>query len=208
VAFGLGAPVPSEHEVFFVDRRESAARTEESVALIKRLWTEDGVTQEGRFFPVRDLTVRPRPVQQPHPDVWFGGHSAPALRRVGRLGEGWLPSFVTPNEYKAKADVVREVAEETGREIDEEHFGALLAYVPEGGMSAARPIVEAFAARRPGVPAEEVIALEGHRSLVERLEAFVDQGASKFVVVPLVSPQNWRAELAELRERVAVPLEN
>ena len=142
VAFGLGAPVPSEHEFFFVDRTEAAPRTEEAVALIKRLWTEDAVTHEGRFFPVRQLTLRPRPVQQPHPDVWFGGHSVAALRRTGRLGDGWLPSFVTPQEYKEKADVVRETAADAGREIDEEHFGALVAYVPEGALEKARPIME------------------------------------------------------------------
>jgi probable F420-dependent oxidoreductase len=208
VAFGLGTPIPSEHEVFFVDRRERAARTDEAVALIKRLWTEDRVTHDGRFYPVGDLTLRPRPVQQPHPDVWFGGHSAPALRRTGRLGDGWLPSFVTPGEYKAKADIVREAAATAGREIDEEHFGALVAYVPVGAAAAAEPIVKPFSARRPDVSPEDVIALDGHRGLRERLEAFVDQGASKFVVVPLVAPQDWRAELAELRAAVAIPLES
>jgi probable F420-dependent oxidoreductase len=207
VAFGLGAPIPSEHELFFVDRRERAARTDEAVALMKRLWTEDRVTHDGPFFPVRDLTLRPRPAQQPHPDVWFGGHSEPALRRTGRLGDGWLPSFVAPAEYKRKADVVREHAAMAGREIDEEHFGALVAYVPEGMLETARPILELFSQRRPDVPAEEVIVIDGHRALRERLEAFTDQGASKFVVVPLVGPEDWRGELGALRERVAIPLE-
>src|SRR2546423_898971 len=119
VAVGLGAPVPSEHEVFGVDRKEAAARTEEAVALMKRLWTEERVTHDGPFHPVRELSLRPRPSQQPHPDVWFGGHSSAALRRTGRLGDGWLPSFVAPDEYKQKADVVRETAGSVGRGIDE-----------------------------------------------------------------------------------------
>ena len=151
-----------------------------------------------RFYPVRELTLRPRPVQRPHPDVWFGGHSRAALGRTGRLGDGWLPSFVTPVEYKAKADVVREVAAEHERDIDEEHFGALVAYVPEGQAAAAKPIVELFAARRPNVPPEEIIAADGRAKLRARLEAFVEQGASKFVVVPLVAPADWRRELREL----------
>ncbi|MFN2543443.1 MAG: LLM class flavin-dependent oxidoreductase [Actinomycetota bacterium] len=208
VAFGLGAPSPSEHELFMVPRGERAARTDEAVALIKRLWTEDTVTHEGPFFPVRGLTLRPKPVQQPHPDVWFGGHSQPALRRTGRLGDGWLPSFVTPEEYKAKADVVREAASDHGREFDEEHFGALVGYVPEGAEQQAGPIVEAFASRRPDVAAEDVIVMDGHRGLDERLEEFIHQGASKFVVVPLVPPGDWRTELATLRRAVAEPMEN
>jgi probable F420-dependent oxidoreductase len=207
VAVGLGAQVPSEHEVFGVDRSEAAARTEEAVALMKRLWTEDHVTSEGRFYPVRDLGLRPKPMQQPHPDVWFGGHSTAALRRTGRLGDGWLPSFVTPEEYKAKADLVRTVAAEAGREVDEEHFGALLAYVPERAARDPQPIIDAFAARRPKVPAAEVIVTRGRGQLRERLDAFLEQGASKFVVVPLVAPVDWRAELSDLREGVAAPLE-
>jgi probable F420-dependent oxidoreductase len=208
VAVGLGAPVPSEHEVFGIDRKEAAGRTEEAVALIKRLWTEDRVTHDGPFFPVRDLTLRPHPAQQPHPDVWFGGHSAAALRRTGRLGDGWLPSFVAPSEYKAKADAVREAAADAGRRLDDEHFGALLAYVPEQAAADPQPIVDLFAARRPSVDPRDVIVMGGPTALRSRLEEFIEQGASKFVVVPLVAPQQWDEELATLRERVAVPLEN
>jgi probable F420-dependent oxidoreductase len=208
VAFGLGVRIPSEHNAFLVDPSEAAARTDEAVALIRRLWTEDGVTHDGPFYPVRDVTLRPRPVQQPHPDVWFGGHSHAAARRVGRLGDGWLPSFIAPGEYKSRADLVREVAAEAGREIDEEHFGALVAYVPVEAAADPGPIVDAFAARRPGLSPEEIIAMDGHRDLRARLEAFVEQGASKFVVVPLVPPVDWAAELSELRTAVASPLES
>lgn len=207
VAFGLGAPIPSEHELFGVRRDERAGRTDEAVALIKRLWTEDDVVSDGPFYPVHGLTLRPRPAQRPHPDVWFGGHSAPALRRTGRLGDGWLPSFVTPEEYKPKADAVREAAAQAGREIDEEHFGALVAYVPEDADGDASSIVAAFRARRPDVAAEDVMVLEGRRALRERLERFIDHGASKFVVVPLIPPRAWETELAELRDDVAIPLE-
>ena len=70
------------------------------------------------------------------------------------------------------------------------------------------PIVEAFAARRPGIDPREVMALGGHEELRERLEAFVDVGASKFVVAPIVAPTDWERELAELREHTVVPIES
>ena len=206
VALGLGAAVPGVSQP--MDRAEAAARTDEAVALIKRLWTEDHVTHAGPFYPVHDLSLRPRPVQRPHPDVWFGGHSRAAARRVGRLGDGWLPSFVTPREYRARADVARDAAAGAGREIDEEHFGVLVAYVPENAAADPGPVIDVFAARRPDVPAEEIIVMDGHDGLRRHLEVFVEQGASKFVVVPLVAPAVWRDQLQALRETVARPLES
>ena len=129
--FGLGSPLPSEHEIFDVNPKERGKRTDEATQLMVKLWTEDDVTFEGRFFKVRNFTLRPKPVQQPHPDVWFGGHSEAACKRVGRVGTGWLPSFVAPSEYKAKVDLIKEEAARNGREIEEDHYGALVPYVPD-----------------------------------------------------------------------------
>lgn len=200
-AFGLGTDVIS------VEPAERALRAEEGVTLIKRLWTETNVTHEGRYFQVRDLTLHPRPIQQPHPDVWFGGHSQPALRRVARLGEGWLPSFVTAAEYRDKADNIRRLASEAGREIDNEHYGALVPYIAEDS-AVSDAVLSAVASRRPQVDPHDVMVTEGLKGLRLRLEAFIEQGASKFVVVPALPPADWRDELALLREEVAVPLEN
>lgn len=206
VGVGLGAPSPSEHDAFMVDRAEAGERAVEALSLIKRLWTEERVTHKGRFFAVKDLGILPKPVQKPHPDVWFGGHSRAALKRVGALGDGWLPSFITVAEYKAKADVIRRVAGEAGREVDEEHYGALVAYVPNAGGFDPAPVLSAVAARRPGVAPQDVVVTDGR--LRERLEDFIEQGASKFVVVPVVPPPDWEAELARIRRDIAGTLEN
>jgi probable F420-dependent oxidoreductase len=206
-AFGLGVDAGADRKALGVPRAEAAARTDEAVELIRLLWSGERVTFEGRFFTVTDIAVGPRPVQRPHPDVWFGGTSAPALRRAGRLGDGWLPSFVTSSEYKALADVIRQVADEEGRKIDEEHFGALIPYLPTG-TAPAEPILEAIAARRPGVDPKEMIVTGDLDALTARLEAFTSQGASKFVVTPIVRPADWSDELNRLREDVARPLEN
>jgi probable F420-dependent oxidoreductase len=207
VAFGLGAPAGGQREASFVDRSEAAARTEEAVALIRRLWTEDGVTQEGGFYPVRDLTLGPRPVQRPHPDVWFGGHSSAALDRTGRLGDGWLPAFVVPEEYESRADVIRTAAARAHRVIDDEHYGALVPYVPLVPAVDPEPALSAIARRRPGVPPQEIVVPGRDGALRDRLDEFIERGASKFVVVPVVPPANWPQEVTTLRESVARPLE-
>jgi probable F420-dependent oxidoreductase len=207
-AFGLGVDGRAERQVFGTERTEAAGRTEEAVRLIRLLWTEEKVTFRGRFFTADELTLGPRPYQTPHPDIWFGGTSAPALRRVAALCDGWLPSFVTAGEYAEKAETIRKLAIEGGREIDEEHFGALIPYLPEGAVDGAEEQLLAFvAARRPGVEPRDMVVLGDRPALMERLERFVEQGASKFVVTPILPPDDWRRELEGMRADVAAPLE-
>lgn len=206
--FGLGSPLPSEHELFGVARSERAARTDEAVQLIVRLWTEDDVTFNGRFFSVTNFTLLPKPVQQPHPDVWFGGHSEAACRRVGRLGTGWLPSFITTAEYKPKVDLIKEVAAKHNREIEEDHYGALVPYIPRGREDVAETVLSVIAARRPDVDPSEVIVPGDDDELRARLESLVTQGATKFVVLPAVPPLDWEDELQHVYDNVVRPLEN
>jgi probable F420-dependent oxidoreductase len=206
-AFGLGVEDARERRLFAVERAEAAARTEEAVALMRRLWTEEEVTHDGRYFQVRELRFQPRPVQKPHPDIWFGGFSRAALRRTAELGTGWLPSFVSPAEYRAKADAIRTLADAAGRTIDEEHFGALVPYVSERLAKDATPILAAIAARRPQSDPRELVVFESNGNLVAHLEAFIAAGASKFVLVPLVAPADWREELARLFQNVVRPTE-
>jgi probable F420-dependent oxidoreductase len=206
--FGLGSPLPSEHQIFGVERKEQAARTDEATRLIVRLWTEDDVTFTGAYYSVSNVTLRPKPVQQPHPDVWFGGHSKAACRRVGRIGTGWLPSFVAASEYKAKVEYIKEVAAENGRELEEDHYGALIAYVPPGADEAAEAILSAIAARRPDIDPRDAIVVGGDDATRARTEEFIAQGATKFVLVPAVPPQDWGDELQRLYDNVVRPLEN
>jgi probable F420-dependent oxidoreductase len=208
-AFGLGVDARGESQVFGGDRSEAAARTEEAVRLIKMLWTHDPVTFQGRFFQAEGLSIGPKPTQKPHPDVWFGGTSTPALRRVATLGEGWLPSFVTASEYAEKADTIRSLAADAGRRIDEEHFGALIPYLPAGAGAGGEEQLLAFvAARRPGVEPRDMVVLGGADELRARLEEFIAQGASKFVLTAMVPPHRWTTELERLRAEVAEPIEN
>jgi len=81
---------PEEFAAFGVPLEERGARSDEAIPLLRRLFTEERVTHQGRFWQLRDFTLHPRPVQHP-PRIWVGGWSAAALRRAARLGDGWLP---------------------------------------------------------------------------------------------------------------------
>ena len=201
-AFGLGAPDPAEHRAFGVARGERAAWFDEALPLMRRLWTEDRVSHRGERFHLDDVTIRPKPVQRPL-EVWGGGTGPRQLARVGRLCDGWLPSFCTPGQAEAGRSVVERVAAEHDRAIDPEHFGALLPYRPDGSAvpDALAAVVQA---RNPGADPDDV-APQLHR-VPEVLGRFVDVGCSKFVVVPIVEPDDWRAEIAALADLVK-PLE-
>jgi probable F420-dependent oxidoreductase len=185
-AFGLGAADAGEHRAFGVERGERAGLFDAALATVRALWAGEEV--DG----IR-LTVLP--VQQP-PDVWLGGRAPSELRRVGRVGDGWLPSFCTPDDVATGRVEIERVAAEHHRAIDDEHFGALVPYVAGGG-ELPEVVAAAVRARRPDVDPTEVIPV-GFGALRAALERFVEAGASKFVVVPVVEPPVWDDELARV----------
>jgi probable F420-dependent oxidoreductase len=197
-AFGLGAADPREHAGFGVERSARAPMFNEALTLIRRLWTEDHVTHHGDWYNVDDVTVKPKPVQSP-PEVWLGGIAPSELRRVGRMAEGWLPSFITPDEAKIGKAEVERAAAEAGREIDREHFGALIVY--SSGQALDGGFVDRIKARRPDVEISSLlpVGLDALRVLIER---FIDAGFSKFVLLP----SRAEADLTEELESVAASI--
>jgi probable F420-dependent oxidoreductase len=204
-AFGLGVADPHEQQAFGVERAERAGWFDESLAVIRACWTDERVTHHGARFHYDGLRVEPKPRQSP-PDVWLGGIAPSELRRVGRLADGWLPSFITPDDAAAGRTVIEQVAEEHGREIEDEHFGALVPYTLDGVPDAT---LAALAARRPDLEDPTVLIPSGWEALARTIERFVAAGTSKFVVVPVVEPADpgaWEAHLAEAAEAL-LPLQ-
>jgi probable F420-dependent oxidoreductase len=201
-AFGLGVADRHEQAAFGVDRGDRSAWFNEALPLVRRLWTEDHVTHDGPRFRLDDVTVLPKPVQDPL-EVWLGGAAPGELRRVGRLGDGWLPSFTTPDVAATGWKLVNEAAAEAGREIDQGHFGALVPYT-HGDLP--EPIVEIVRRRQPDADPADVVP-SGHEGLRDQLQGFIEVGASKFVPILVGEPDDWRAELEGLA-RTVLPLQN
>ena len=196
-AVGLGAPDPMEHQAFGIQREERAALFDEMLPLMRRLWTEDSVDHDGPRFHLKAASVLPKPVQQPL-DIWLGGIAPSELRRVGRLGDGWLPSFVTPDDAAEKRPAVEEAAAAAGREMDPEHWGALIIYSNNGLSDRLARVIEA---RRPGLDPSELVP-SGYDALRAQCERFVERGFSKLVVLPAFPVSDWTAELEQLAATV------
>ena len=164
------------------------------------------VTHHGTYFNYDDLRVQPKPLKG-SPDVWLGGIAPSELKRVGRLADGWLPSFVTPADAERGRIEIQRVAAEHEREIDPEHFGALIPYahgpLPES-------VAKALMARRPDLDDINQLVPQGWSALQEFIKQFVEVGISKFVVLPIVEPKStneWCDHLAVAAEQL-LPLEN
>lgn len=195
LTFVPGLSLGGERSAIGIPTAERAELMEDALPVLRRLWAGEVVSHDGIAGTFADVSVSPRPVQDPF-DVWLGGNVPAALERCGRLGDGWIPAFCTPPDARAGKDVIDRVAAEHGRAISPEHFGVSLAYAPEH-FDVASLASTPLARRARGRPLEDIIPV-GMAGLRAMIEQFVDVGFSKFIVRPMGPPDDWRAELATL----------
>ena len=112
-----------EFEALNIPVRTRGRRTDEMLSVMKRLWMEEHVTHHGRFFNFEDVTLLPRPTQQPYPPVWVAGRSEAAMRRAALLGDGWYPYLFTVRHLRSSNEMVRQFAAEAGRDLTGFHWG-------------------------------------------------------------------------------------
>ncbi len=185
-AVGLGQEEPEEYEACGVSKEDRGPRTDEAIQLMRRLWQEDNVTHEGAFYTCHDVSITPKPFLQPSTPVWIGGRSAAAARRVGRVGDGWLVSSVTPKEIQEGRDIVFDTAREYDREIEEDHIGVLLGYYIAPDTKEASSKAEKFITRqRPDAHFTEYSAVGSTEQVAQVVQRYIDSGAQKFVMRPL-----------------------
>jgi len=105
---------------------ERGAVTDEYIRAFKVLWTEDNPSFDGKYISFDDISFLPKPVQKPHPPIWVGGESRPAMRRTAELADGWYPlgsnptfPMGTPEQLKAGLERLAQYAQRFGRDPSE-----------------------------------------------------------------------------------------
>ena len=204
-AIGLGTEDEREYRACGVERAERAGRADEMIEVMRLLWGGEPVTFRGRHFSLEDVVVHPRPARPELPPVWIGGRSGAALRRVARLGDGWLASQVTPDEVAAGRDSIGELARRCGRSIDDDHYGVILTYCLADGRSEAARLAAPYmipGRRRTDVRPERLDALGRIEDLTALLDEFIAAGASKFVLRAACPPGMMQEQLTVLAREV------
>jgi probable F420-dependent oxidoreductase len=178
-AFGLRPASPAEWDLFPVPDGKRAAVFDEALEVVRALLTGDEVTFDGTFFQLAAASLGIRP---PVPvDIWLGGSAPAAFRRIGRLADGWLGSFLTPSEARAAREAIERAAAEAGRTIEPDHYGLSLG-VADGGLR--DEIAAAIRTRRPDVDPADLVAGDWSQ-LHRQLDGLIAAGLSKFVIRPV-----------------------
>jgi probable F420-dependent oxidoreductase len=202
-AVGIGVEQEREFHAAGVPFKERGRRTDEAIRIMRHCWSESEVTHDGEFWKLERITVLPRPIQQPLP-LWIGGSSEAAMRRCGRLGDGWIPSFIAPEPFRAGIEKTCAFAAEAGREVPGDHFGAIVNFWLDDDPARAR------ATAAPYVPRGRVdeatlaacTAFGPPEVLSARLEEYVAGGGSKFIVRPLGPAEGMLEQLERLAAEV------
>ena len=124
VGVGAGWMEP-EFTALGVPLAERGSRTNETIDILKALWTQDTPSYTGRHFQFNNIKFVPQPVQKPRPPILVGGMTKGALQRVARRGDGWIALGKSPEDLKAPLDTLRELTTKAGRKLEDLHLSML-----------------------------------------------------------------------------------
>jgi alkanesulfonate monooxygenase SsuD/methylene tetrahydromethanopterin reductase-like flavin-dependent oxidoreductase (luciferase family) len=182
---GVGGEYAKEFEACGVPVGERGARTNESLEVMTRLWTEEEVTFEGRFTRLPGVSLSPRPVQQPHPPIWISGRSEAAMRRCARYGTGWLPYMYTPEKLSESLADIDRFAQDAGRQSPIRPGLFIFFAVHEDRAEAVRMASERLSIQYNQDFSKLVgrYALAGNpEDCVARLEEYIEAGAQTIIL--------------------------
>jgi probable F420-dependent oxidoreductase len=206
-AFGLGGDDSKDLQAVGVYKKERAARADEAIGLMRRLWKEENVTFEGKFYSVQDVTIMPRPWQKNGLPIWIGGRSQAAMRRTGRLGDGWLVSSVSPAEVDAGIKAIRAYAAEAGRQVPEDHYGVLVPFYFAADADKAFEVAGRSVRPRADISVGEFTAFGSPDQVRAKVQAYIAAGATKFIMRPCGPFEGWREQVGILAREVIQPLQ-
>ena len=168
---GVGA-MTEEFDALGISLKQRGSLTNESIAIMKELWTNEDPSYHSRRWDFADLKFSPKPVQKPHIPIWIGGSSPGALKRAATLGDGWHASGVGPEHYSICRREIQEMAKAAGRDPDSLTWSARIDVSVKG-----MPTSERAASREGGIPGDDI------DQMIAGIRAYQNAGVEHMVLV-------------------------
>ncbi len=199
---GVGGEFPVEFEAAGLDVKQRGRRTNECLEVLRKLWTEDQVSYQGRHFQLQDASINPGPTQLPHPPVWVAGRRDAAMRRAARYGDGWLPYFYSPDRYLESVAKITKFAAESDRELEDFQWAffpyiSIYPTVAEAAKTAAQALGGRYLYGGDFLNVVKNYCLLGTpEQCAERLQEYIDAGA-RHIIFSVACPREDRVRHIE-----------
>lgn len=207
---GVGGEFPKEYQACGVPREERGARLTEGIGILRKMWSGAPVSHQGRFYAAfEDVPMQP-PARQPGgPPIWCGGRQEAALRRAGRIADGWVAYAITPKMFKDGMATIVQAADEAKRGDAPFGTGHLLFTCIDKTYEEALEKATKALSHRYAVDfrraAERYAALGPPERVAERIREFHEAGA-RHVVLDIVGPYEERPRQIEWFASDVLPL--
>jgi probable F420-dependent oxidoreductase len=134
---GVGA-MTEEFEALGISMRERGALTNENIAVMRELWTNQDPEFDSQRWHFANLKFAPKPKQKPHVPLWIGGSSPGAIKRTATMGNGWHPTGLSPDDFRTASQALRRMAADAGRGPDAVTMSLRVEVEAHGGPSSDR----------------------------------------------------------------------
>jgi alkanesulfonate monooxygenase SsuD/methylene tetrahydromethanopterin reductase-like flavin-dependent oxidoreductase (luciferase family) len=207
---GVGGEFPKEYAACDVPHNERGARLAEGVEVLRKYFSGEPVSHKGRFYgPFEDVPMQPPPRQAGGPRIWFAGRKKTALRRIGRLGDGYLAYVITPDMYREALETIADAATCAGRSTGPFDTGHLLFTrldkTYETALDRATETLSVRYAMDFRKAAARYCALGTPVQVAERIREYHAAGV-RHVVLDLLGPYEERRRQIEWFATAALPL--
>ena len=194
---GVGGEFPNEYAACGVPVQQRGARLSEGIEVLKALWRAEQTSFDGRYYAFQDVQMLPAPATEGGPPIWCGGRSKAALRRAGRLADGYISYAVDVEMYRDALEVIDTARQQAGREMDAFQRAHMLFTRIDNRYEDAHKAATDHLSRRYAMdfskPAKRYAALGKPADVAAAIEQFSSAGASQ-IVLDLTGPMAERDE--------------
>jgi len=216
IGVGIGSPSTiksREYEVLGVNKKHRGKIADDHLRAMKTIWTNHPASFDGDFVKFENAEICPKPIQKPHPPLWVGGWTEAAMQRTAKLGDGWLPAWLLPDDIGRRFRELKELAEKLGRDPDKIHLGIeVYGCIDKDGAKARKDgygtlaIGQSTFERMMSVEQLAAVSLIGSPEQIHRqVKAYSDAGVSHFEIKFIYPTLERHSEMLQLFAREVLP---